>query len=87
MSAQKPISKNIYHQHDPLAFAGKASAANSPTLYNILKLPDSKARSDWFTAIDTELDDLTDKGTFTIENLSVAKGHEITPSTWDFKQK
>jgi transposase InsO family protein len=81
-----PISKEIYNQH-PLAFATKASAADAPTLYDILKLPAGKDRSDWFDAMDKELDDLMDKGTFTIENRSVAQGHEITPSTWVFKRK
>jgi hypothetical protein len=70
-----------------LAFVTKASSAANPTLFDLLCLSDGKDKTEWYKAMDLELDDLVDKGTFTLQDRSIAGGHEITSSTWTFKRK
>jgi hypothetical protein len=80
-----PISKEVYYQH-LLALAAKASAADNPTLCDIMRLPEGTEKSDWFEAMDKKLDELMAKHTSPLVKHSAANGHEITLSTWTFKR-
>jgi hypothetical protein len=75
---------NEFH---PLMFAAKANDQDSPSLRDILALPEGREKEDWIDAMYLELDQLQDKGTFEIVNRSEAQNRQIVPSTWVFKRK
>ena len=63
------------------------TSADTPTLREIQKL-DPQQIDLWYKAMDTELQALRDKNTFTeINRHDVPNGHQIIKSTWAFRKK
>ena len=83
-----PITREIYYEH-PLAFSAKVSANDSPTLQEILRLPEGKEKAGWFDAMNAELDELMFKKTFNLVPRSTAasRGKDIIPVMWVFRRK
>ena len=83
-----PITKEIYYEH-PLSFMAKVNNQDSPSLQDILRLPDGPEKAAWFEAMNLELDSLLTKRTFKLVPREVAlkAGKQIVPTMWIFKIK
>ena len=83
-----PITKEIYYEH-PLSFIAKVNNQDSPTLQDILRLPEGPEKAAWFEAMNLELDGLLAKRTFKLVQREVAlkAGKQIVPTMWIFKVK
>ena len=87
ISLHTDAQSGLLNDSIPLLFSAKASDADSPTLREILALPDDEERNAWIEAMYLELDQLQDKGTFVVVDRSEAGNRQVVPSTWAFKRK
>jgi hypothetical protein len=79
---------NVFMEH-PMAFQLSSSLSDSPSLRDILRLPDGDERRGWFEAMDAEINALLDKSTFRLVPRAIAtdRNKEIVGTTWVFKRK
>ncbi len=79
-----PYTEELGYIH-PLSFQAKLNS-DDPSIREILGLPPGAERDGWDHAMDTELYDLQEKGTFEFCDRSQAIG-QVVPSTWVFRRK
>jgi hypothetical protein len=86
-NATDPRTSEVLYQH-PGMFAVQANAEDNPRLQDIMKLRDTDERDKWMSAMDLELDELQDKQTFEVVDVSTVPNNEqVVPCTWVYKRK
>jgi hypothetical protein len=85
--ATNPTTSEVLYQH-PSMFAIQANAEDNPRLQDILRLKDEGELEKWMMAMDLELDELQDKKTFEVVDVStVPLNEQVVPCTWVYKRK
>jgi hypothetical protein len=82
--ASDPYTGEIGYQH-PFALQARTNA-DEPSIREVLQLPAGPEKAGWDYAMDLELHELQQKGTFEFCNREEAQG-QVIPSTWVFRRK
>ena len=83
---QSSATHGIIDDWDPRYFASKSFDADNPSYFDVRHM-DQEEQEKWFIAMDRELDELEEKGTFTLVPRRAANGKEIVDSMWTLKRK